>query len=461
MLKLLHRYKSMDENSRIVVSNIVSTFVIKGVALSVSYLMLPTYLNFFHEKSVLGLWFTILSVLLFTFHFNLGIGNGLRNHLSAALAKHDNDSAKKYISSAYFFITVLALVIGTFVFTVVSSLDLNKVFNVEVKVVSLNALKTSMQIVIIGLVINFVLGIINYILYAMQSAFVLNLISLCTSLLMLFSVMLCRSGTNDQNLVNMSVIHIVALNLPLLIASFLVFGFKLRYALPSLKAVTWNYGKSLLKLGGQFFYIQIAYLVIMGTNEYLISIFANSYDVVEYQIYYKLFILAGTIFAISLTPVWSVVTKALAENKIQWLQSLYRKFGRLVVVACAFEFAMIIFLQWIVNIWLRDNAIRINYCYALVYACFGSVLVYNQYLSNFANGIGLLKTQNILFSIGAILKVPLSYLLIKLTGSWIGVMATTDILILLYCIVQPITLRQFFKMQRFQGIITETNAPCN
>ncbi|MGI5832834.1 MAG: hypothetical protein ACOX6D_09965 [Thermoguttaceae bacterium] len=444
VIRLLSKYKNLDANSRIVVSNVTCSFLIKGIALCISYLMLPTYIRFFKQDTVLGLWFTILSVLLLIFHFNLGIGNGLRNHLSKALAVEDYKSAKKYVSSAYFFIGLLSLLLTIVALVVTHYSNLNKVFHVTPDVVSSDTLKLTVRIVLIGLMIHFFLGVINYILFAMQCSFALGLISLFSSLFMLTGVLVCPSGTNEHNLINMAFIHVFALNVPLLIATLIVFGWKLRFAIPSIKEISWKYGKSLLKLGGLFFYVQIVFLVIMGSNEYLISFFTDNENVVEYQIYHKLFLLAGTIFTISLGPVWSVVTKALAENKTDWVHSLYKKLNFLAFLALLFEFVIILFLQCIVDFWLKENTIKINYFYSIIFAIFGSLLIYNMVLASFANGIGILRTQSAVYTVGAALKVPLTMLLIKMTGSWIGVILATDILLLIYCVVQPITLRTYF-----------------
>ena len=410
----------------------------------ISYLMMPAYLRFFGQKESLGLWLTILAVLLLVFHFNLGIGNGLRNHLSSALVAEDYDRAKKLISSAYFFIGVLSVFLTSITFFLTHYLDLNVIFHIDASIIPASILLLAVRIVLVGLMLNFIFGVINYVFFAMQYAFAPGLVSLCTSVGMLLGVLLCPSGTGSENLLRMAYIHVVALNAPLVVATFLVFWKKLKGVAPSIKSVSWFYGKSLLRLGGAFFYIQIAYLVIMGVNEYLISFFTGNENVVEYQIYYKLFILVGILFAITLTPVWSVVTKAITEKKHDWVRSLYRKTSFLALFACIFEFAMVSFLQPVVNLWLKENSIQVGCFYSFVFAAFGSLLIYCQVLSSFANGIGILKTQAIIYTIGAILKIPLSLILIRVSGSWIGVVLSTDFVLFVYCIAQSVTLRRYF-----------------
>lgn len=86
---LVAKYKNADENSRTVLLNVISAFLIKGGALIVTLLTTPAYIRYFNKNSALGLWFTLLSVITWVLNFDLGIGNGLRNKLATTFAKKD------------------------------------------------------------------------------------------------------------------------------------------------------------------------------------------------------------------------------------------------------------------------------------------------------------------------------------------------------------------------------------
>ena len=125
------------------------------------------------------------------------------------------------------------------------------------------------------------------------------------------------------------------------------------------------------------------------------------------------------------------------------------KYMALLAVAC--EFAIIPFLQFGINIWLGDNAIKVNYFYGLIFAIFGSMIIWNGVISSIANGVGELKTQNIFFTIGAITKIPIAWALVIMLDSWIGVIISNIIAMSLYCLIQPLWINKFLYKKTLEG----------
>jgi Na+-driven multidrug efflux pump len=191
-------------------------------------------------------------------------------------------------------------------------------------------------------------------------------------------------------------------------------------------------------------------MIITATNEFLITWLTVPEMVVEYQIYNKLFTLIGTIFALTLTPIWSAVTKALSEQNFTWIKKLYKTLKLMALLAVIFEFVMIPFLQFGIDLWLGDNAIEVNYSYAIAFAIFGSIIIWNGVISSIANGCGELKTQSIFFTIGALIKIPIAWVLVGVFDSWIGVIAANIIAMGLYCVVQPIWLNRFLNEKELE-----------
>lgn len=83
-MKVWNKYKHLGENSKIVIKNVFESFVVKGLSLIVSFATTPLFIKYFNDNMVLGVWYTLLSVLIWFLNFDLGLGNGIRNNLVKA-----------------------------------------------------------------------------------------------------------------------------------------------------------------------------------------------------------------------------------------------------------------------------------------------------------------------------------------------------------------------------------------
>lgn len=449
-IKLKNKLNSMGENNRIVISNIIGSFIVKGGALIVSMCTMPAYINFFNNEMVLGIWYTLLSIINWILYFDLGIGNGLRNHLARVLSIKEakkSDEARRYISSAYFSvgaISILLMIILAFLALIV---DWNMLLNITSSQVSANALKVSVLIVFFGIILQLFLKNITSVLYAIQKSSVNNLLSLLTSIITLFFVLVLPSRDNDSNMIMMAIIHTVAVALPLLIATVIIFCGKLKTISPSLKYVDKEHSQGVLSLGGNFLFAQIAYMVIMSTNELLITKLSGSQYVVEYQAYYKIFSLVSTTFSLMLTPLWSAITKAVAEKQKQWVNTTYKRFLFFAGMFSILEFFIVAFIEFIIKVWLKDDfTCEISYVSATMMAIICCLMMFNSVLSSVSNGTGKLRVQVGCFVIGALLKAPLSILGVYLLNSWNGVLLSNILCMSIYTIVQPIVYRNEIKL---------------
>lgn len=451
--KLIGKFKGTSENNRIVIVNIIGAMAVKGLALVISLFTMPAYMRFFGDETALGLWFTVVSVLNWILNFDLGIGNGLRNHLTDSLTRKDYPEAKKYLSSAYVSVGAICIFLSLTLFVGFGFINWNAVFNISTDIVSPKAMLWSVRIIFIGIILQMFTKLITSVLYAIQKSSLNNFLHLCATAATLAAVLVIPSKDNNTNMITMAIVHSVTSILPFVIASIVIFSGKtLRKVLPSPKYFSKSHAKAVLSLGGVFLIVQIAYMVVMNTNEYLISFFSSNSDVVDYQIYHRLFALGSTIFALMLTPIWSAVTKAIAERNVPWVKSLYKKLMLMGAGVCLCEFLLVPFLQIAVNLWLGDKAITVNPVYGLAFAGLGSVLIISSVFSNISNGLGALKIQLVCFVSGAFIKPLLAWGLVVVTGSWIGVIIANVICVLIYCIIQPLWLHKYFRKEEDNSV---------
>lgn len=441
-----------DQDERNLLIHIALAFGVKGLALVLSFFSMPLYIRFFGNDDVLGLWYTILSMLSWVHICDLGLGNGLRNRLTEALAVGDTEKAKRFVSSTYAALTVVIAPVIIAILIVVQLVDLNGFFNISKELVSPEVLRLSVSLLLGGVALSFVLKTVNVIIYAIQKSSVNNMLTLITSALPLLFIAIFRGGSMEDNLIALTMVHVFAVNFPLLVATFIVFRTKrLRQVTPSLGACTVDTAKSMLSFGMQFFLAQIFFMVIQSTNEIFITKLFSAAYVVEYNIYFRLFTVVGSLFMLALTPLWSKVTKDLAQKKYKKIQTTNRVLYGLSALAAAGELLMVIICQFLVNIWLQEEAISVHYSTALVFALYGSVFVFNVVLTTVANGMGDLRTQIVFYGIFSLLKIPTLYLLAKAGAGWNVVVLYNAVALSVFCVFQLVWVERKLKELTSRG----------
>ena len=435
-----------DADERNLFRNILLAFFVKGISLFVSLFSMPLYIKYFDDNAALGMWYTILSMLSWINLCDLGLGNGLRNRLTEALALGQNEKAKEYISATYVVLSKIILPISLVICILLHFVNFNKFFNISDTIVKGQDIKLAMTILVLGVCVNFIVKVITNVIYALQKSALNNVLMLISSILPLIFISLFRGDDMSTNLVLLSVVHIFSINIPLIIVSILLFNSEpLNKCKPSFKKVSKEAAKDTLNFGMHFFLAQIFFMLLMQTNEVIITnLFSPDY-VVEYSIYYKLFTAVGSLFMLALTPMWSKVTKDFSEKKFTKIQKTHKLLSLIALLACILELLVVPFLQIIVDVWLKDDAILVEYWVAIIFAVYGGLYIFNIVLTTIANGIGEVRSQIVFYGIGAMLKVPIISAL-KSTGlHWSVVVAYTSVVLLVFCIYQFVWINNKIK----------------
>lgn len=433
-----------NEKDRIIIVNIISSFLIKGGALIISFLTMPAYMRFFNNDQVLGVWFTVLSLLTWILSLDFGIGNGLRNKLVGSIVRNDTYEIKTNITSAYFLIgliVIIGIILGTLL---IPNIDWNLFFNIDPKVITKPTMEFVVLIVFITIMIQFQLRLITFILYSLQKAALNNLIALVTSIAQLAFVLFFPSISSEINIKVMAISYLFFVNIPLLITTVWVFTHELRGCSPSIKYFNSKIAVNVVSLGSVFFWNQIMFMIITGSNSIFISRFISPEKVIDYQVYYKLFSVAGMLFTLSLTPLWSAITRAFEEKDHAWINKYFTRMNRLIIILVGAEFLIIPFLQLIIDVWLGSNSFDVIYFNAVVFAIYGSVFLFQTVVSTFACGIGKMKMQLIFYSIGVIVKFLIMIFVIPYYPNWILVVLSDIVILLPYSVVEYFSLKKLF-----------------
>jgi O-antigen/teichoic acid export membrane protein len=445
VIKIIKNKLKLNSNSRIVLINTISTYLVKGGSIFVGFFTTPVFLRYFSNQSALGVWFTLLSILSWVLNFDLGIGNGLRNKIAITLTKGDAKATQKYISSAYIFLGLLGVLITLILLICSRMISWNKFLNISENDLNPSVLLLAVNFVILGIMMQFVLRLITSILYAMQKSFIPNLLALITNILMLLFALYCNLVGSNNNIIKLAVAYLVSLNLPLIITTIVVFSTTLRKSIPSVKYFDKKHAMETLKTGGVFLLIQLFKMFITSTNMILIAKMVSANMVVEFNIYQKVFSLISTLAIIGTTPIWSAVTRAAALNDYQWIKRITIIMYKLIGVVTVCQLLMMPIMQTFMDVWLGAESIKVNYLIMLFFIFDAIIIIWSGINASICNGLNELKVQVITMGVGAVIKIPLSYLCVKLFGSYVGIIFAHSISLAPYCVFQTKWLARYIK----------------
>jgi len=216
-----YNLNAIKENKNLL-GNMAGTFMIKGLSLLISLYTISAYMHFFPDQKVLGIWLSLQNILNWVLTFDLGIGNGLRNNLVKYIVAKDEVMQKRCVSSAYCIIGVISLILAVFSSIVIRLLNWNSIVNIPAEIVSNDTLVLVVQIMFVGLLIQFFLKLILSILYALQKTALANFLSLLSHSLILIFVIIFQVDDTESGLVVLSCVQTVTVNLPLLVATIVV-----------------------------------------------------------------------------------------------------------------------------------------------------------------------------------------------------------------------------------------------
>lgn len=423
--------------------NIIGAIMVKGFAIMISFFTTPAYLNYFDNNIILGVWFTVLSILNWIINFDLGIGNGLRNKLVEAIAEKDNLKSRIYISSSYIIMGFIALCVAFVGWFAIGFCNWNMILKIDPSIILNSDLILFIRIVFCGIILQFWLKIITSILYALQRTTLSNSLILISNLFLFLYLTIGKSGDLKEDLFRLSIVHVLAMNIPIVIATVVVFAAILRNSIPSMKYYVSSYAKNIIKLGGSFFIIQINLMIINSFNQLLITLFYNAESVVDYQIYFKLFYLFTTFFTLITQPVWSAITKAYAEKRIEWIKKIYKGLNIIAVLGTMGCIVLVVFLQPILNLWLGEKSIEVNLFTSIVFTLYISSSLFMLSSTCIANGLGKLNSQIITSIVGTVIKLPLLLILSHFIHDWSCIILIDFIINLEITIMQTIALKKY------------------
>lgn len=386
--------------------NIIASFGIKGVSVLIGLIKVPVILLYLDVEKY-GVWLTIASIVDWVQYFDLGMGHGLRNKFAEALANRDKDRARKLVSTAYFYITLIFLGISVLLIPMVYVLNWQNILNTTL--VPENELKLSAFIVLLMFVFRFIFYQISIILKADQRPALSDVFLPIASIITLGWVLILNKISDNSLLFACMAISIPPV-IVLLFANLWFFNKNYRYYKPSLKFVERKMFKDIFSLGVKFFIVQLAGLIMFASSNIILTQVVNPSEVSLYNISRQYFNIPFMVFGIILMPFWSAITDAYTRQEFHWIKQAMKKLFYLGLLFSLGVTIMLLISPFAYKIWLGD-AIHIPFKLSVVTAIMFIFYIMFAPFSHFINGVGKLSLGIRIGVVKMLLFLPVAILL--------------------------------------------------
>ena len=376
-----------NERSIIVKKNIAASLVLKCVSILVSLQVVPLTIDYINQTKY-GICLTLSSIIAWLSYFDLGFAHGFRNYFAEAKAKGDIKLAKEYVSTTYAVLFLLFSVILLITLIVNKYLNWSSVLNIDA--VYNGELHIVFGLLACFLCINIVASVFTTMLTADQKPALASLIQTGGQVLAFVCIyILTKKTTGSLSALALSFSGIPCLLL-LVVSILMFYGKRYKAVAPSLHYIRFSLTKNILGLGGQFFVIQIACLLVFSTSNFLIIRFCSPHDVTLYNIVFKYFSVLTMGFTIFITPFWSAVTEAYIRRDFLWIRKSINSMFKFWLLCVAGAVLMLLLSDDVYLYWVN---IQVPFSYSLLLCCYVIISTWNNLFAYFLNGIGKMKVQ--------------------------------------------------------------------
>lgn len=432
--KVCNKVGIKSNRTKNITKHVLVSFIYKGGSILTSFLLVPLTINFLDTENY-GIWLTLSSFIAWFSFFDIGLGNGLRNKFAEAKVKGDLTLARAYVSSAYFTIgSVCLLLIIVFLLTNFF-VDWTLVFNTDIRLGK--ELGILMPIVFSFFCLQLVVKLITTIYTADQHHSMQGKINFFTSIISLLAIWLMTKTAGSSLLIFGTIFSAIPV---LILIGLNVFAFTNVYKdyKPTLSLWKKKYLKDIFGLGMKFFIIQLSGIILFSTDNIIITQLYGPEQVVPFNIAFKYLSISNMVLSMILAPYWSSITEAYINKDFDWIKKSMSNLIKISLGSIFIIFLMVIASPLVYKMWIGDN-VDIPLSLTFYMAVFFSLTIFYGPYTYFINGTGKVKLQMYSIAATAIINVPLSVFLAKDLGLGVsGVILATILCLIPHIILCPL-----------------------
>lgn len=403
--------RSMERHRRVALSS-GAALISKGVSAGSALITVPLTLSYLGAERY-GLWMTISSVIVLMGFADLGMGNGLLNNIAASHGRDDREAARRYVSSAFFMLSGIALLIAIGFGIAYPFIDWPRVFNVS-SPLAREETGPAVAVFVAFLCVNLPLDTVQRVQQGYQEGFFSHLWSVAGSILSLtalLAVIYAKGGLPWL---------VVAMSGGPALATVLnwvsVFLRSRPWLFPRIAYFSWSAAKSLVGSGALFVLLSLFSLAASSSDNLIIAHIMGPTMVAPYAVTQKIF-LTVMLSQYFVAPLWPAFGESLARRDYVWARRTLRRalYISLAVGICT-ALPLILFGRALIRLWVGQQvtpslALLVGFSAWLLLGGYGGVM------SSFLNTrTSLLRRQVWFYGVAAVASVFLKIALARTSG---------------------------------------------
>lgn len=329
-----------------------ASFAARGLSILTGLISVPLTLHYLGPERY-GVLMTITSGIILMAFADLGLGNGVVNAISQADGAKDRWRAEVAVSSAFFMLSGIAiLIVVAFLLTPHSAwLTL---FNIR-SALAIKDIQSTVAVIVFSFAISLPFGVSQRVQIGFQEGYNNNLWQMGGSVLGLIGLLI---AIHFRASLPWLVLSIAGAPACALLCNFAYqFGWARPWLRPRIASFRWSKCHELLRSGLVFCSITVFALLGTNSDNIIIAHSCGSVAVAEYSVVQKLFSVLYMIHYIA-GPLWPAFSEAHARGDIRWMKSAFRRTTMLATllsgVGCL---TLLIFGRSIIRLWVGPTII--------------------------------------------------------------------------------------------------------
>jgi O-antigen/teichoic acid export membrane protein len=387
-----------------------------------------------------GVFATITAIAGLVGWADFGLGNGLISEVAAAQGREDPNSTARAVSTAFFALLGLAVVLGVLFAAVYPFVPWDSIFNVSGDAAS--GVGAAAAAFAVGVLLALPLGVVQRAEIGMQEMFVASAWQALGSLLGLAGVILAVAL--DASLPYIVLAVALAPALALAGNGGELFFRRRPWLRPTLKRVDRDVAGALLRIGSLFFVLQIAVAVAYESDALVLTQILGPSAVTTYSVTMRVFLIVPALAGFALAPLWPAYGEAISRGDASWVRQTLRravKAGLLLSVSGAALLALV--ARPFIDVWA---GFRPPYLLVVAAAIWVVVMTASAVLAAFLNGARVIRAQIVLALVMMVVNLGLSIAFTHWVGVsgvvWGSIVAQLGVVLIVSAVLAPRVLRR-------------------